>query len=263
MDTPPSLDRPTLRKLRHLNVSAAVVHGVSAVAMIVFGNAFSISVSTLNLNGPPGTPLGDGRIERVFDVRLAWATAAFSLLSLVFHMIVAVPAGVGRYETELANGRNRFRWVEYALSASLMIVLIAMICGITDLAALIVIAGANAAMILFGWLMETMNPPERDRTRWTPFIFGCVAGAAPWIAIAGYIAVNVSKPGASGPPAFVYAILASIFVLFNCFAINQWLQFRRVGPWRRYVFGERTYIVLSMVAKVALAWQIFVNTLID
>jgi MFS family permease len=263
MPQPVVITDRTIAKLRRMNLAAAAVHLASGVAMLVLGNAFVIAVSSFNLNGPPGTPLSEGRVEHVFDVRLAWATAAFSLLSFVFHILVAVPPGSARYVAQLRQGRNGFRWVEYSLSATLMIVLIAMICGITDLAALVGIAFANAAMILFGWLMEIMNPPERERTRWSPFWFGCIAGAGPWVAIVAYIWVNVSQPGASGPPGFVYGILVSIFVLFNCFAVNQWLQYRGTGRWRDYLVGERTYIVLSLVAKVVLAWQIFANTLID
>ena len=140
--------------------------------------------------------------------------------------------------------------------------LIALITGITDLAALIAIGFANAAMILFGWVMELVNRPGRG-TWWTPFWFGCVVGAGPWLAIATYLAVNLSREGAQGPPGFVYGILVSIFVLFNSFALNQWLQYRKVGPWRDYLVGETAYIVLSLVAKGALAWQIFANTLVD
>jgi hypothetical protein len=63
------------------------------------------------------------------------------------------------------------------------------------------------------------------------------------------------------PPAFVYAIIVSIFVFFNIFALNMFLQYKKAGPWRDYLFGERMYIVLSLVAKTALAWQIFAGTL--
>ncbi len=80
--------------------------------------------------------------------------------------------------------------------------------------------------------------------------------------MAGYLVVNVGLEDGEGPPGFVYGILISIFVLFNSFAINQWLQYRQIGPWRDYLVGERTYIVLSLVAKSALAWQIFANVLI-
>ena len=81
-------------------------------------------------------------------------------------------------------------------------------------------------------------------------------GAAPWIAIAVYL-----FGAGSSVPNFVYGIFVSIFVLFNCFAVNQWLQYRKVGPWARYRFGELTYLVLSLVAKSALAWQIYANVL--
>lgn len=54
----------------------------------------------------------------------------------------------------------------------------------------------------------------------------------------------------------------SLFVFFNSFAINQWLQYKQVGRWRDYLTGERTYIVLSLVAKSLLAWQVFANVLV-
>ncbi len=48
---------------------------------------------------------------------------------------------------------------------------------------------------------------------------------------------------------------------FNCFAVVQWKQYRANGRWANYLRGERTYIVLSFVAKSLLAWQIFASTL--
>ncbi len=252
-----------LRKLRMRNSVAGAVHLVSGLAMVALSNDFELSVSSLALNGPPGTPLADGNLNDLGGVPIGLATAGFLFLSALFHLLIASPVGFPRYAEELRAGRNRFRWVEYSLSATLMIVLIALVTGVTDLAALIAIAFANVAMILFGWIMEVANPPERTKTWWAPFWFGCIAGIGPWLAIATYLWVNVSQPGGQGPPSFVYGIIGTIFVLFNCFAVNQWLQYRRVGRWADYAFGESTYIVLSLVAKSLLAWQIFANTLID
>jgi hypothetical protein len=59
----------------------------------------------------------------------------------------------------------------------------------------------------------------------------------------------------------VIAIFISLFVLFFSFAVTMVLQYRRVGPWRDYVFGERVYLLLSLVAKSALAWQVFAGAL--
>jgi len=39
------------------------------------------------------------------------------------------------------------------------------------------------------------------------------------------------------------------------------LQYKQVGRWRNYLTGERTYILLSLLAKSALAWQVFAGTL--
>ncbi len=249
-----------LHRLRRFNLVMGVVHLVSGALMIVLGNDFELDVSTFALNGPPGTPLADGTLNAVMGVPLAWATASFLLLSAMFHFVIAT-VGFPAYGAELRRGRNRFRWVEYSISSTLMILLIALVTGITDLAALIALGFVNVAMILFGWIMEMVNAPE-ERTWWTPFWFGCIAGIGPWVAIAAYLVVNISQDGSDGPPGFVYGIIFSLFFFFNTFAINQWLQYRRIGKWSDYLHGETVYIVLSLVAKSVLAWQIFANTLI-
>ena len=253
-------------RLRRLNLAAFVLHLVTGLAMLILGDLdFELPVSGFNISGPPGTPLENGILNEFFGIPLAIAVAAFSLLSALFHLIVGVVA-FPLYKRELRRGRNRFRWVEYALSSTLMMVLIAATTGITDLAGLIGLAFANISMILFGWIMEMVNTTDdgagTSKTWWTPFWFGCIAGIGPWVAILAPLWFNLAQDGAQGPPGFVYGIIVSIFVFFNTFAINQWLQYKQVGKWRDYLHGERVYIILSFVAKSALAWQIFANTLI-
>ena len=137
-----------------------------------------------------------------------------------------------------------------------MIVVIAQLVGISDVAALIGICGANISMILFGWLQEKYETAGTGG--WLPFVFGCIAGAVPWLAIVYY---TIAPGSQAEPPGFVYGIVVSLFVFFNVFALNQWLQYRAKGRWADYLFGERTYIVLSLVAKSLLAWQVFGGTL--
>jgi Heliorhodopsin len=67
--------------------------------------------------------------------------------------------------------------------------------------------------------------------------------------------------GRVSPPTFVYAIYGSIFAFFNVFALNMALQYRRVGPWRDHLFGQRVYILLSLTATSAFACQVFAGTL--
>ena len=56
-------------------------------------------------------------------------------------------------------------------------------------------------------------------------------------------------------------VAVTLFVFFFSFALNMVLQYKKVGPWRDYLFGERVYILLSLIAKSALAWQVFAGTL--
>lgn len=51
-------------------------------------------------------------------------------------------------------------------------------------------------------------------------------------------------------------------LVFYCsFGLNEWLQYRGIGRWRDHAFGEETYLVLSLAAKSALAWQIYGGSL--
>ncbi len=86
--------------------------------------------------------------------------------------------------------------------------------------------------------MERHNRPDRDTTTWWPFAFGCVVGIVPWIAIT--IALISSQTEGDGVPGFVYGIFVSRFLLFNCFALNQWLQYRRRGRFADYLYGSRS-----------------------
>ena len=246
-----------MRNLRAWNVAAGFAHLVQMVLILVLANDFSLPVTAAYLEGPPGTPSADPVV--LFDSRIAWGVALFFAISAAFHFIVASPMFFGRYVTGLVEQHNYFRWVEYSVSSSIMIVLIAQIVGITDVAALIAIFGVNASMILFGWLQEKYERPGSGG--WLPFIFGCIAGIVPWL----IVVIFVIAPGAASDvetPGFVYGIIVSLFLFFNVFALVQFLQYKQVGKWADYLRGEKAYIVLSLVAKSALAWQIFSGTLI-
>ena len=250
------MNTPTMAGLRRYNLIAAAAHAVQGALVLALANDFTLPVTATYLEGPPGTTPADQVV--LWDLPVAMGVALFFFLSAAAHLIVASPSVFPRYSAGLAAGHNYYRWVEYSLSSSVMIVLIAQLVGIGDAAALLALFGVNASMILFGWLQERYHQPGDGG--WLPFIFGCVAGIVPWLAVLLYLVA----PGATSdaePPAFVYGIIVSLFLFFNVFAVVQWLQYRQLGRWRDYLVGERTYITLSLVAKSALAWQVFAGTL--
>jgi hypothetical protein len=75
--------------------------------------------------------------------------------------------------------------------------------------------------------------------------------------------ISPKGPSEATTPGFVYGIVISLFLLFNCFAIVQYKQYKAQGKWTNYLYGERVYITLSFVAKSLLAWQVFTGALIS
>jgi hypothetical protein len=195
----------------------------------------------------------------LFDLPIGPAVALFFLISSIAHALVAFPFR-GWYERALARGQNPARWIEYALSSSVMIVVIATLSGIQEIGTLVAIFGINAAMNLFGWSMEAANE-GRTKVQWLHYIFGCIAGIVPWIVITIALWTAANQPGAEPIPTFVFVIFVSLFISFNVFAITMILQYRKVGRWKDYLVGERTYMLLSLFAKTILAWQVFAGTL--
>ena len=238
-----------LGQLRTWNLVVGLILAVQAILIAVLTNAFSLPVNATFMEGPPGTM---PTLHHLFNIRTGWGVFAFLAISAISLLIIASPLAFAWYKRNLLQNRNYGRWIEYFFSSSIMIVLIAQITGISDIAALLAIFGVNASMILFGVLQEKYEKPGKPN--WLPFWFGSFAGIIPWIAIVIY----VWAPGLTvSPPGFVYGIIASLFVFFNCFAVNMVLQYKKVGPWRDYLFGEKVYIILSFTAKALLAWQVF------
>lgn len=246
-----------IKPLRNWNLAAGLLHLTSLVAVISLSNSFSLPVTATYMTGPPGSNFTDPIL--LFSNNVSYTIALFLGLSAFFHFLVASGKFFPRYAAGLKQNRNIFRWVEYSLSSSLMIFLIAQLNGISDYAALIAIFGVNLSMILFGWLQEKYTTPGDGQL--LPFIFGCIAGIIPWIIILTQLLSPVG-PSEATAPGFVYGIVISLFIFFNCFALVQYKQYRAKGKWANYIRGEKAYIVLSLLAKSILAWQIFAATLV-
>lgn len=249
------------RNLRVWNLAVGAVLVIQGLLMLVLSSDFALPVSIryLRMNELAGRAVPYS--EELAMVRVGPIVALFLLLSGLALLIIASPGVFGWYRKNLARGANYGRWIEYSITSSLMIVVIAMLSGMDDLSSLILIFFLNMMMILFGWMMELHNQTT-EKTDWTSFVFGCIAGIVPWIIIAVVFAKAAADPS-NEIPTFVYYILVSLFVFFNVFAINMVLQYKRVGPWEDYLFGEKVYIILSLAAKSALAWQVFGGTLAD
>ncbi len=248
--------------LRRLNLYAGILHAVQGVAMLVLGLwlPWSRDIYTFYLKISPAPPpltgftlAPDPRVL-VHLSGLGAILASFLLLSAVAHLLIVFWKNRA-YNQNLSNGTNPYRWYEYSLSSSIMIVVIALFLGVWDFWSLVMIFTLNATMIGFGYLMEKLNQYSA-RTDWSPFIMGSVSGGVPWLVLLANFGALATSSNLR-PPAFVYAIVGLYFVLFNIFAVNMALQYRGAGRWKDYLYGERVYILLSLAAKSSLAWIVF------
>lgn len=245
------------------NLGCGLLHLVQAAAVLGLGlgnttlGKFKLPLTTLFTTWTRGYPQQE-LVVRGYLPFVA-ATSGFAWMSAVAHFSVLI--GFQCYIADLRKGINRYRWVEYAFSSSWMIALIAMLFGCYDILTLVLLASCNAAMIWFGWLMETTNIGRKpSQIDWDPFIFGAVIGAVPWAVVFAY-----SSSGGRNVPGFVWGILAAYIIMFQTFPINMGLQYSRIGPWSDaywgwkgggYYLGEIVYQFLSIIAKTLLLWLV-------
>ena len=249
----------SFKSLRRFNLTMGILHFVQGTLMLIFAltfdkiKAFKLPVFSnfLTFDTELMTLVTDN--SKMFDVPFGALVSVFLFLSAMFHFLIVMPKVNDNYNNNIQNGINPYRWYEYAVSSSVMIVLIALLFGVYDIGLLIAIFVLNAAMNLFGLLMEKINQ-YTEKTNWLAFIYGSVAGLATWVIIFMFAFGNSDLDQV---PWFVYAIFGSYFVFFNLFPINMVLQYKKVGKWKDYVYGERVYIILSLCAKTVLAWLVF------
>jgi hypothetical protein len=254
----------SLAYLKRFNIAAGILHMIQGILMLYLGltlewerdiYTFYLNINILSLD-PPVFQVAHDPVLAFTIGSLGVILASFPLLSALAHFSIAFPVNK-RYNENLRRGINPYRWYEYSVSSSIMIFLICFLTGIWELWSLVMIFILNALMIGFGYLMELLNQ-HTEKTNWVPFIAGCISGGTPWVVLFSYFFSAIRTSGAE-PPTFVYYIIFIYFILFNIFALNMVLQYKGVGPWRDYLYGERFYIILSFVAKTILSWIVFVG----
>ena len=250
--------------LKRLNTGAGILHLIQGLIMLYFGLSLDwkrdLYTFYLNFNlistDPPVIEVGPVPAIWITVTSIGAILSSFPLMSSLAHFLIAYPKN-RQYEENLKLGKNPYRWYEYSLSSSVMIVLITFLSGIVDLWSLVMIFVLNAMMIMFGYLMEELNQ-YTVKTNWLPFTLGCISGGVPWVVLFAYFYNAINSSGLE-PPNFVYLIIVFYFVMFNIFALNMVLQYKGTGKWRDYLYGERAYIVLSFIAKTILSWIVFVG----
>ncbi|QWC00093.1 heliorhodopsin HeR [Mycoplasmatota bacterium] len=261
------MEKTSLQSLKNFNIKMGILHLIQGIVMLILAftviEAAGVYAPTITVSFLDYDPAIGGLVQgsrELFDLPFAVLVASFLFISAIAHAIISLPKKTNTiYNQDLEKGINQFRWYEYAISSSIMIVLISTLFGVYDISTLLLIFFINASMNLFGLLMEKMNSgKEKNEVSWLAFIFGSIAGIIPWIVI---LTQMVATPAIDQVPGFVWAIVIAYFITFNTFPVNMVLQYLGIGKWKNYLYGERVYIILSLVGKTLLAWLVFFGTM--
>jgi hypothetical protein len=117
--------------LKRFNLIMGFLHLVQGVFMILVSNETTYPIFTNYLNFDPATLSLEPNSQLFYELPFGPAVAMFLLISAVAHFYLAT-IGYGRYVENLKRGMNPVRFYEYALSSSLMIVLIGMLIWIWE-----------------------------------------------------------------------------------------------------------------------------------
>lgn len=199
-----------------------------------------------------------------YGIDLGWLIISFHILSFAFQLTAAITNLIGpifgyQYSNMIKNNKNPLRFIEYSFSASIMLIAIALLNGVTDINLITSIGILTSSCQLCGLAVEFINEKKikwlLHLTGWLQFIWAYgIIGHAFFKSIEA-----AENSGGTGPPSFVYVIVIVLFLLYASFGFVQLTELiTRLNPYTK----ETSYVILSLTAKLILGWMIFSNVLI-
>lgn len=252
-----------LANLRAWNYAMAVIFLVQAVLIVALSKSVSLPVNFSYVTTDPLQSAAQGKTvlalatRHWFDVNVVYLLAIVFILAAIMH-ILAATQGRHRYEADLQAGRNELRWLEYTVTSSLMLAVLALLVGVQDAMLLLAVLALGAAFHL-GALLAERRSTKRGLISRLAYATGAIAGLTPLVIIAAYIWNGLAY--GTNVPGYLPWLCATMFTAFGLFAGNTLLQHRRTSRWADYVYGERIFMGLSLLAKTLLAWIVFAGAL--
>lgn len=252
-----------INSLRRWNIILASVLFLQAIAIFVLGKAFTLPVSTQYLTPDALASSAAGHqvlalaSRHMFSIDIRYIIATFLLVPAIIYLVIATIRRQN-FEQGLQSKVDKFRWLSFGVSSSIMLSLIAMLNGAqesTTLLAVIVLVGILHFLGYFGEAkVLDLN------TKLQTFLVLCVAGATVWLVVASFLKSAILY--GNGLSSYVYWIDGTIFVLTLLLGYVKLQTLRARGRWADYLLGEQTFMVLSFLAMTTLTWLTFAGFLI-
>lgn len=245
------------------NVWLAVVYGVQGTALLLLSDTKTAPVTSEFLSQDKlASSLADKPVfatasQHLFDINLAQLLAAALFVIALTHVLAATVLRK-RYEGSLDRGVNKLRWIGNALSGGAFVMLIALLLGVTNASTLAMLF-TLAALSFVAALVAGLFARQGAKSRFLCGI-GVIAGLVPGLVI-GLLLLGATIWGDSAIPAYLYWLVGSATVIAFTLAAITYAQYKKTGKWADYLYGERVFLIVSLLANTALAWQIFAGAL--
>ena len=212
-----------------------------------------------NINGTKNMCTMVDRTDTLFNASIKWESGMFHLLSAVFETI-AIYWNRDKYLRDASVGKNTLRWIEYSISASLMILIIAQVNGITSAWTQILLFAGTATLMVIGLVGENerVNNTNGQNQKWAIHLMGWGLHLAIWTVIIWNFQLTMTRQTSEvvKPPKAVQWMIYIIFVFFTSFGFVQLAQTAGVFKDRQYL-AEIVYVSLSLTSKTVMGFLLF------
>lgn len=252
-----------MQLLQRINISAAVLHLGMAVLSIVWWivlmdstNKSTIQTDLVGIEPEivQGVTVKLNIVQYVahHDLMLITLLVVFFCVTGCFHIMYAAKNDF--YEGMIAREQQWLRWVEYAISASIMILIIGFSMGCKILSEMICMTVLTILIMACGFLVEYTLANRQSSDKSIPILVTCMAWLmflSVWY-ILGQAFFSAVLRDSAEVPGFVYLIFIVMLVLYSLFGFVQ--AFYVGGKFKTYRQMEITYISLSFVSKASLGF---------
>jgi len=242
--------------LKKFHITLFFIHFIQAFAILLLANNFTVPIVT-NIfyleTRSSGIFTNTSYFTNISLVIMVWL---YLMVTAFFHLLLINAKIYKWYEQNLIKNISYIRWIEYGISSSIIIVVVSILVGFLDATGLFLLFFVNLVMIFFGFLMERNNHSLKsgEKLDWLPFIAGSICGVIPWMIILIYYIASIYNNSS-----YLYSInfiVPVMIFLWILFPLNMFLHYKKVGVFKDYINTEKTYILLGLITKTLLAWQI-------
>jgi hypothetical protein len=172
------------------------------------------------------------------------------------------------YIKAIDDHHNPIRWIEYGISATVMIYVVSIVSGVRDVSAILPILGANAATMYTGYIAEEAIRRGDFHAAHHSIQLGWILQITIYLTIFIKFAKlfgNISdiKDGLGNPkykiPPWLYFVLVPTFLYYGSFGVvsslwysNAKRTYERTGSLPSFDGTEKWYLYLSLFSKLSL-----------